>query len=457
MSVRAAMTMLAAALLASGDAHAARTEAPGFAVVATTPARPLLIESVARAADGGLLASSVHTARIYRLAADGSLSVFGPEAEQAVFGMVADPSRNALWTAVSPAPQDTVEDQPAALVRRDLATGEIVARYPAPAPAHPSMSPGEAHVFGDVALGPDGAVYVADSVSGQVLVLRPGAEALTVLAALGERASPQGMAISPDGLVLLVASWSAGLYRIPLYGGDPVLMEPPLETELRGIDGLVRHGADLVAIQNGTRTHRILRLTLDPFWLGVTERRVLAETPSLVEPTTGFIEDDHLVFVARSQWPDFERDGAPKSATPQGAVIGRLRLAAPPRYLCLPAGNFRLAEDEELAAGTGSTIRITSPRGDLDLQPNTFDGAAPEVEEEVAASGVGGVYRISRPVPGYAFSIINPVEEGEVVIAWISGSALTGEAGDAAIYERFQIMSPPLPCHRTWDDGNRSP
>jgi hypothetical protein len=46
----------------------------------------------------------------------------------------------------------------------------------------------------------------------------------------------------------------------------------------------------------------------------------------LDEPTIGRVPDGHLVFVSRSQWSDFDGDGALKSPGPASAPISRLRL-----------------------------------------------------------------------------------------------------------------------------------
>lgn len=102
----------------------------------------------------------------------------------------------------------------------------------------------------------------------------------------------------------------------------------PEGVELRGIDGLARWGDRIIAIQNGARTPRLLRLTLAPDWIAITGREALIEGARLSEPTTGYIEaGDRLVFVSRSQWTDFDRDGRPTSPTPAPAAVSRLSLS----------------------------------------------------------------------------------------------------------------------------------
>jgi hypothetical protein len=292
----------------------------------------LLIEGVARDGAGALILSSVHEGRLMRVAGDGALHAFGPAGRQAMFGIVADPARGALWVASSPSDNDDQPDRPAELLRIDAATGEVRAAHAADGPDH---------AFGDVGLGPDGAIFVGDTRAAQVLVLRPGGTALEVLAALPERGSPQGMAVSPDGRWLVFSDYGTGLHRLDIGGGRYERRDFTVESftplpgpegaELRGIDGLVRSGDRIIAIQNGTRTQRVLRLTLDADWSAVTVREALIEGAPLSEPTTGFVEGDSLVFVSRSQWTDFGPDGRPTTATPAPALIGRLPLSPGPR------------------------------------------------------------------------------------------------------------------------------
>lgn len=314
----------AAGLVLAFSAGAASAQAPETLVA--TPSEPLLIESVARGPAGALIVSSIHKGRLMRVGADGTLSPFGPEGRQAMFGLAADPARGVLWVASSPSPADEQDDRPAELLQIDAATGAVRAGFAAE---------GLEHAYGDVALGPDGTVFVADSRGQRILALRPGGANPQPLAVLAGRASPQGMAVSADGRWLVFADYSSGLHRIDLSEGyaardfttvPSTPLPGPEGAELRGIDGLARYGDRIIAIQNGTRAHRVLRLTLNADWSAITAREPLLEGPPLEEPTTGFVEGDTLIFVSRSQWTDFGPDGRPTSAEPAPAVVSRLSL-----------------------------------------------------------------------------------------------------------------------------------
>lgn len=318
-------TAAALALLLTLTAGAAAAAQVAPEVLATAPDTPVLIEGVARAPDGGLIVSSVHAGRLYRLT-DGVLTPFGPDGRQAMFGVAADPARNLLWVAEAPTPYDEQVDGPTALLKLDLRNGALLAEY------RPDED-GAAHMFGDVAVGADGTAYVADGTARRILALRPGAAGLQTLLQAPERASLQGMAETADGRWLIYSDYRSGLHRLDLSAGlsaptaeefQPLIL--PEGVELRGLDGLARSGDAVLAIQNGTQTQRVLRLTLSADAGAVTTREALVEGSPLAEPTTGFIEGDALIFVSRSQWPEFDTEGHPKSPAPAGAQISRLAL-----------------------------------------------------------------------------------------------------------------------------------
>lgn len=238
-----------------------------------------------------------------------------------VLGLALDARAGVLWAAASPVPpavNGLAPDAPRpapALLRIDLATGRVLARYPAPFADR---------MLGDVTLGPDGTVYVA---GGDLFQLKPGSEALEVLLPAGLMRSPQGMAVTPDGAGLIVADYSSGVWRVDRTGGAAVRLEAPATASLIGIDGLISDGRFLYALQNGVAPQRVLKLTPDAGWSRIEAVEVLAANlPQIDEPTTGLVHDGELVFVSRSQWSDFDGEGAPRTPTPDPARISRLRL-----------------------------------------------------------------------------------------------------------------------------------
>jgi hypothetical protein len=87
---------------------------------------------------------------------------------------------------------------------------------------------------------------------------------------------------------------------------------------LEGIDGLVRSGRELIAIQNGTRPVRIIAIGLDLDGLRVGDIRVIEQVgEGWGEPTLGALVNGGLAYVADAQW---ERYGPGGVLTDGGAA-----------------------------------------------------------------------------------------------------------------------------------------
>jgi hypothetical protein len=157
----------------------------------------------------------------------------------------------------------------------------------------------------------DGSVYASDSTGGGVCRLPPGGGALRLFARTGLR-SPQGLVPSRDGKALLLLDYSSGLNRLDL----ATAAVTPLAGDgarLRGLDGLVRAGPDLIATRNGASPNRILRLRLAPDEKAVASVETLAEDPARLDDIAlGAIIGRRFVFVAHSQWSAVGADGQVK-------------------------------------------------------------------------------------------------------------------------------------------------
>ena len=292
---------------------------------------PVIVESLIRdEARGRWLVSQVRGRTIVALAEDGTVSDFlvlgaAPEIG-GVLGMTIDAEAGLLWAATSPLPPavyglgaDAVLPPPE-LLKIDLTTGALLARLAAPPGA---LERG----LGDIVRAPDGTIHVADSVTGELLALRPGGSVLEVLLPAGTLGSPQGMVVTPDGLALIVADYSSGLWRVDRATGAATRLAQPAIESLIGVDGLTTDGRFLYGFQNGVAPQRLLKLTPDAGWTSLLGVEVLAANlPIIDEPTTGLVRNRELVFVSRSQWSDFGGDGAQTTAAPAPAVIARLPL-----------------------------------------------------------------------------------------------------------------------------------
>ena len=279
---------------------------------------------------GRWLVSQVRGRTIVALADDGTVSDFlvpmltGEPA--GVLGMAIDAEAGLLWAATSPLPPavhglaaDAARPAPG-LLKIDLVTGALLDYIAAP-PGGPERG------LGDIVRAPDGTVHVADSATGELLVLRPGAEALEVLLAAGTLGSPQGMVVTPDGTALIVADYSSGLWRVDRATGAARRLSAPADASLIGVDGLTTDGRAIYGFQNGVAPQRVLKLTPDADWTAIGVVEVLAANlPMIDEPTTGLVRNRELVFVSRSQWSDFGGDGAQTTPAPAPAIIARLPL-----------------------------------------------------------------------------------------------------------------------------------
>lgn len=271
-------------------------------------------------ASGDFFVSSVHLRKIVRVH-DGQAGTFADRDDGlwGVFGMQVDARRGVLWATSAALPQaqgfDPAQDGRTALFRFDLRDGTLLGKYAAPRDK-------TKHQFNDLTVAPDGTVYVADS-NGGVYVLKPEAKSLKLLTPAGELHSAQGLALSAEGRYLYVADYGGGLYAYDLQAQQLLRVHAPVDVCVYGIDGLVRHGRDLVATQNGVQPQRVVRYKLDDSGLAIASAEVLAaNNESLPEPTLLTTAGGALYLVANSQWSRFDDQGRPLA----GAVLHAPRI-----------------------------------------------------------------------------------------------------------------------------------
>ncbi len=231
----------------------------------------------------------------------------GPEALDAVLAVKVDAARRRLWaaTAVDPAmegfrPEDYGRSQ---LVAFDLATGAIAGRW------SPMTKP--PHELGGLAVDAAGNVWVTDVASGEVHVLRAGAEELAVVAPAGAFVAPKGVAVSPDGTRVWVADLARGVYRLdPATGASAILDQPPGPWPA-GLDGLVLYRNALVGVAGNVSVGRVGRWTLEPDGSSFSGMEILdCAHPSYRVPVGGTLVGDDYLYVANSQVDAVGRDGA---------------------------------------------------------------------------------------------------------------------------------------------------
>ena len=268
--------------------------------------------------------SSVRQRRIVRFdRADGERA-FAPAGEEtlwSVLGLAVDAERRTLWAASAALPVTagaTEADRGSTgLFAYDLDTGALRARYLLPG------TDGRASL-GDLTVAPGGDVYATDGTGGMLYVLRHGADTLQPAVEPGVLVSPQGVCPSGDGRLYL-ADYALGLFVVDPAARTLTPLPPPEGQTLLGIDGLACAGEHLLAVQNGVRPERVLRIDLD----GDAVRSVAvleANNPRFDQPTLGVVVGDRFFYVGNSHWSRVDAQGVLDEQGLEAPVVWVLEL-----------------------------------------------------------------------------------------------------------------------------------
>jgi hypothetical protein len=253
--------------------------------------------------------SSIRTGSILAYAPDGGgfreLVPAGRDGQWAMLALAVDTASRTLWATTAALPlygaYQAADSGRSAVLAYDLDSGTLRRRFDAPA--------GGRHQLGDLTVAPSGDVYVSDADEGAVYRIERGSAELEPFATDG-LVSPQGLAVSSDGRRVLVADHVRGLASIERESGEVTWMEVADSTAVSGIDGLVRVGHALVAVQNGVAPRRVVELRMDDGETRITGWRALESgTPLLTEPTHAVLVGGEVFFVADSGWDRLNADG----------------------------------------------------------------------------------------------------------------------------------------------------
>ncbi|MSU24867.1 MAG: hypothetical protein EXS32_13720 [Opitutus sp.] len=281
----------------------------------TLPEMTGVVEGIAwREKTGAFYFGEVHHRAVWLRTPDKKVRRFSAEDEAVlgVFGLAVDEEHGALWAATSAVPAmqgyTDAQDGAAGVAEFELETGALrrVVRVP-PTGDH------QTHVLGDLALAPDGSVYLPDSGAGVLWRLAPGASELEVFLASPEFMSLQGVVVAPDGGALYLSDHANGLLRVELRSRQVSRLAAPPATSLIGLDGLGRApNGDLIGVQNGTKPTRVLRIALDATGEAVTAVTVLESAHlTMAAPALGCIATDgNFFFIGQAGWSRFDLPGA---------------------------------------------------------------------------------------------------------------------------------------------------
>ncbi len=278
---------------AIGDAQVAYRYLPGDFVP----------EGIAVDPEGGVYLGSIRNGAIVHVDYDARV-VTRPGPHWSVFGMRLHDGR--LWFVSSAIeqlePRDLEDAGRNGLFSVDPAGGDARLEFELP-------RNDRRQVLGDLAFDSEGNVYLADQTDGIVYRLDAQTRMLSELVPKGTLGSPQGMVLDATGSYLYVADYIGGLFRVTLADGEVLRLSTDPATNAYGIDGLYRHGRDLIAIQNGIRPNRVARLYLSDDGRAVAGSRILAmNLPDFDEPNLGQVDGDRFLFIANSHWNRFDDD-----------------------------------------------------------------------------------------------------------------------------------------------------
>jgi hypothetical protein len=310
--------------LAEGYRHnfayngSARTTALGGAVVTTIPSNWHLIEGIAwDVRTGRMFAGSVVDRVLLVRDGEGEWRRVPIDGLGGLFGMAVDGPNRLLWLTSGLAdPTPSPETAFAGLVAVDADRLTEVRRVPIPGAR-----------LGDLAIGEDGTVYASDGQSGAIYRCPPGCRTAETLVSAGILPSPQGMVAWPGSRKLYIADYEEGLLLLDLATHRLSRLVADRPTMLDGIDGLVRAGKRLIAIQNGTHPIRIAAISLRRKGRAIAEVRSLEQgTEGWGEPALGVFRRDQqgsesLLYVADGQWERYGPAGGAPRPTPLRALV----------------------------------------------------------------------------------------------------------------------------------------
>ncbi len=234
---------------------------PAADVVVTLAEADLWSEGIAYdPVAGDLYIGSMTKKKIVRLR-DGRVEEFGSSASDGLMGLLGmqvDTTRRRLWACTGDGSDELVttgERRRNAVVTYDLETEQLVAVLPL-------ADDGKNRLLNDLAIAPDGTVYVTESNQGALYQIVPGEGALRLYRDYPNLNYLNGIAISPDGKLIWVAAVE-GIQVIDLASGEARPLQHDHGVTTVSGDGLQVIGNSLIAVQNRRDlAFRVVRLYL---------------------------------------------------------------------------------------------------------------------------------------------------------------------------------------------------
>ncbi|NAY91519.1 hypothetical protein GTQ34_06285 [Muricauda sp. JGD-17] len=160
----------------------------------------------------------------------------------------------------------------------------------------------------DLTVGENEEIYITDSESSDLYTINKNTNELEVFFAHDEIKHSNGIAISPNGKLLYLATYTTGI-RVLEIASKKLLNTP---NEHKGIDGLKYHQDHLYAIVNGRRNpsqNGVFQFRLNQHESEIVGAKKMwaFENPTDI-PTTFALYEDSMYFVSDSQLGNLDQD-----------------------------------------------------------------------------------------------------------------------------------------------------
>jgi len=259
-------------------------------VAFTVPEKDLFPEGLAVDAEKRVFyMGSMHRKKIVRISESGQVSDFvkdGAYDLMPVGGVHVDPADHSVWAATDPGEKNRSE-----LIHFDV-QGKLLERYTAP-----GVGP---HNLNDLVLRGKSEIYTTDTDANLVFRFDRKSHRFAALKFPRAMFYPNGITVSGDDNLLYVGD-ILGVLAVDLRSNAVQEVHPGPKNTLAGIDGLYWYKGDLVGLQYGTGSYRVMCWRLSKDGRSVAESEVLERGAELLSfPTTGAIFEGHFYFMANT-------------------------------------------------------------------------------------------------------------------------------------------------------------